>query len=69
MKTLRAGPDGVTAPGEIILVSENEAAVLVPQYAEYVDLPSPPQAAVETAMLAPPENAMLPRPKPRRKAR
>lgn len=69
MKTLRAGPDGVIAPGEIVLVSESEAAALVPQYAEYVDLPSPSQTVVETAMLEPPENAMLPRPKPRKKAR
>jgi hypothetical protein len=65
MRTLSAGPSGTRHPGEIVDVSEAEAAALVAGgYAEPV-APFPGRSEIQSASVNPPENAALPRPRRR----
>lgn len=71
MKTLMAGPGGVFSPGELADLPQATAYALCEGgYAEQVDEPLGMSSAaarhIETATLAPPEQAVAPR---QRKAR
>lgn len=69
MKTLGAGPEGVLLPGEEYDVSDSAGEALVQGgYAEVVaadHLILTPPLEIETAMLEPPEAAVLPSPAPK----
>lgn len=61
--TLDAGPGGVCHPGQIVDVSDAEAAELVAgRFAAYVDRRPPVR---ENAVLHPPETAVPPQAQPR----
>ncbi len=68
MIAMAAGPDGAYAPGKEFDVPEPFGQDLVAgRYAEAVT-PPVKAPAPETAQVAPPETAMLPRAKPRKGA-
>lgn len=60
MKTISAGPDGAYGVGDKRMVSEDEAKMLVPDYAEFTVLPVPlpAQQAQEKAVISPAEVAV-----------
>ena len=75
MNTLSAGPRGVLVPGQVVALPDEEADALVRgRYAEPVDWqPASTGVAVspegETATAEPPENAMKPRMRRRKRGR
>ena len=75
-KTLRAGPDGVVSPGQVVDLPDEEAqeAIESGSAVEAADAPppeeeAPPEADEETATADPPENAAKPPPRRRRGGR
>jgi hypothetical protein len=69
MKTLEAGPGGVFQVGSVRDMDEKAAKARVDGgYAEYVSAPVREEAqAPEAAVIAPPERAVMPKPRPRAK--
>lgn len=71
MRTQSAGPEGVAAPGQIVIVDDLRAKALVDggfgEYVDGVEETEGKRPAIETATAEAPENAMMPEVK-RRKA-